>query len=230
VEARKFLFKGSYIKILLYVIGIVAVFYVVTSRIVVDAIINFCLAGIVPGTDIIIDPQTMLMSQTVIAGLSIVAVLIVYLYRKISYRLTLAADMAIIPVEPKGRKTKKSAVKQDYSLPMLSLRSYLRDIAGFGTSLVSGLRAAVRKAIYLVQEAVIKVIVISWIMIDSIRAGSIACWTWIRPYAERFDTWLEVHYRKTSKVVSAFLMRFESVQVIVMMIRQGRQVLRQLFK
>ena len=260
MEALKFQFKDSYIKILLYIVGIAALFYVATSRTVVDAILNFCFAGMVPGTDIIIDPQTMLMGQTVIVGLSIVTVLIVYLYRKISYRRIVAAGMAVIPVEPKGRKTKKSAVKQDYtlvyerpgnsiskarpqqkapvvraqknskSLPLLSLRSFLQNIAGFGTSLVYGLRTTVRKAAYLLQEAVIKVIVISWIMIDSIRAGSIACWTWIRPYAERFDTWLEVHYRMTSKVVSAFLMRYESVQVIVMMIRQGRQVFRQLFK
>jgi hypothetical protein len=52
-------------------------------------------------------------------------------------------------------------------------------------------------------------------LIRVVRMASIRLWTWLRPRAERFDSWLEVHYRAATAAISTKLMRYEAVQVLV---------------
>lgn len=282
MEAHKFQFKDSYFKILSYVVGGLLTLYVLTSRTVTDAILNFCFAGIVPGTDIVLDPQTVLIAQTLMAGLFVALVLIAYLYRKITYRRAMASGMVLIPPETKDQAIKKSAPKQDYTLvykrpasevytgnvsqlavpvgtmssrtvpssvvkkrshlsniifhkeifalATLPTRVFVKILRRIITAVYSGLLKSIRHTAKMLQEIVIKTFVLIWIVYDTLRATTIAAWTWIRPYAERFDTWLELHYRRSTSALGTLLMRYERVQVSVAIVRQGSQAIRHLFK
>lgn len=75
----------------LYAVAIIAMLYVVTSRPVVDAVMNFLFAGVVPFSGDVIDPDVMLMGATIALGLVAVNLLIWLLVRCVTARHSVPA-------------------------------------------------------------------------------------------------------------------------------------------
>ena len=58
-----------------------------------DAILNFCFGGIVPGSNHVLDPETVVMGVTITIGLSLVVMFVTVLVRMIAVRKATAAQI-----------------------------------------------------------------------------------------------------------------------------------------
>lgn len=72
--------------VLAYTVAVAAVVYVLTNTTIADAILNFCLGGIIPGTSVVLAPDVVIMSVIAILGLSLAGALVALLLRLVSLR------------------------------------------------------------------------------------------------------------------------------------------------
>lgn len=67
---------------LIYVLAGAAVLYAATSPLIADPILNFMFAGVVPGSDTVLSPSTVLLGTAIISGVLLAAALVVWLLRR----------------------------------------------------------------------------------------------------------------------------------------------------
>jgi hypothetical protein len=96
------------------------------------------------------------------------------------------------------------------------------------------LRGGIVTSVHIIRVAVVAfmsgLIIVSKKIASNIRTNSIRFWRWLRPRAARFDTWLELKYRAFAATYKKKAAGHEPMQVIAVMIREGSNTLRQLFK
>jgi hypothetical protein len=86
METIKRRFNAINHTVVAYCLAVVAAIYVLTSTTFADAVLNFCLGGIVPGTNIVLEPDVLIMAVAVILGLSLAGALVALLQRMVSLR------------------------------------------------------------------------------------------------------------------------------------------------
>lgn len=107
-HARRLLRAINWVYIF-YAVAAVSLLYAFTTPVIIDPLIGFLLAGIVPGTDIVLSPETLLLILTDAFGLALCVMLIVWL---IQHRLTAdidysqVADASARPVDYDGGLSK----------------------------------------------------------------------------------------------------------------------------
>lgn len=232
MEALKNHIKPAYLKtLLLFAVGYLVVL-IITSDLLLNALINFSFAGVVPGTEIVIDPQSMLLGQTVLLGLIITIMLLIILKRRINYRRNrdaIVVNIAKVP-KPQTKQIASKSIKyqtfQQIKKPAIELVTKRAISMIFDQTIL----LAMHKAMQQLQTVAVKFAVIVWLLCEIVYEAFKSAWKMLQPYAERFDTWLEIQYRASTKYVGGLFMRSERAQVAATFVRHGRQSFRRLFK
>ena len=210
-------FTKMYAKILLGLLSGFGLLFVLTSPSISNPILDFCFAGIVPGTDYVVDPATILTGLTVLFGSTVVVVLIVSLTRMVrTRRLIQAGPLQTTPVRP---------IEQPLLAPSAanSLQYGMRQVVmlvGRGTLAVY---ASGRQIVSVVRP---KLAALAAVVYH--KSGTYL--VWLEPYLERIDNWLELLCRKSVSRVQNWLLRFEIYQVLRSSLVQFKRHLRQLIK
>jgi len=299
MELLKRLIRVINISYVVYVAIIVALYYALTTPVIVDPLIAFLLAGIVPGTDVVLAPETLLIILVDVFGLAVVAMLIGWAVRRrlvtdVEYKQParrssksvrqLLAQTAIHRPVPEVAKA-PPALKQSRAPKLMQpsklansrwagyasvalatagllLLSAVLTVARYGlvilifvskslifaigmllivtqfllAAMVEGaaqigrllLRTAAIFIRYATWATVFLIVVIGVVIDLSIRLGRYL-WRTARPTLERFDSWPEVMFRWiTSRIMSRYK-GFDTLQVCVMIVKDGIANLRRLF-
>ena len=232
-----------------------------------DAILNFCFGGIVPGSNHVLDPETVVMGVTIAIGLSLVVTLVTVLIRMIAVRKATATRIlhlgeaasyefrhgqtvdlkqtAITDNNPDTGPLNNVTVKQKTKTKHLIKLRHFR--VRYRPTLVwfYGISQWARRSIYQSTEKLFwllglavtysvctikSFIAIAISGIKIVRHWQLQTWEVMRPYAMRFDTWLEVSYRVGINKAALKLKYFEGLTIISFMARDSFHAIRQYSK
>lgn len=245
--------------IVLYAVAAIAMLYVVTSRPVIDAVLSFCLAGIVPFSNHVIEPDVMYMGSIVALGLFIVCLLIWWLVSRARARqLVPAVSYNVSPARPVRAKTSATKVTstkkyQATATPKLGRRAsttavdydiFDKTLVAIGNgwirvgALLRSLALGVTNLIILLVSGIIiglfKLAVAVYAAANALATelapACRALLSWLQPRANRLDSWLEIKCKTFLQWSMKKLMRYERMQILAIIIRDGKITLRHLFK
>ena len=262
-----YFFQSIYFKVLIISLITVGIFEFMVNGGFSDAILNFCFGGIVPGSNHVLDPETVVMGVTITIGLALVIMFVTILYRMIAVRKATATQMlhlgeaasyefrhgqivdlkqtAITDDNPDtglinnytiGQKTNtKHLIKLRYIWvryrPMLvwfySICQWAhRALRKSSENLFWLLRLAAKNISY----SIMSFIAIAVTGLKIVRHWQLQTWVAMKPYAMRFDTWLEVNYQVCINKAVLKLKYFEGLAIISCMVRDSYHATRQYSK
>ncbi len=264
MNAAARILKSVNYNIVLYAVAAVVLLYGLTSPRVTDPILNFCFAGIIPGTDRVVAPDVVIMSLTVILGLTMTTVLIIWLVKSISSRRQkMLAPVTTVEKIIFSREAEQKPIKRQRAaarvrvvpakqVTIAAVSTFVSPIAsGFVEVFVSVfavlalLFRAMRVTILAMGRGLltgVKKLIIACIAITTLLArlfvavlryvGTTAriLGRFMYPYAVRLDTRLELSCRAVLAFSRRNFMKYEAVQVGMVMIRETRASIKHLLK
>lgn len=244
------LVKSLNYTVVLYLVAAAAMFYVLTSPTVSDAILNFCFGGIIPGTNEVLSPEVVIMGASVAIGLIVATVLIWLLVRSVRRR---RAALVLVPAngeqiiftrahdEP-SKQQPKVQHRPSRLAPLLGrikllqppIARALRRVDGMLLLVVKLVAAAGRLVALLIFTGAIQFTTTAATLVKKAATASYVriknFLVWLEPHAQWLDTWLELRCRELVGFVGRYLRRSDRLRMCMSMLRGLKANVRNLFK
>ena len=262
-----YFFQSIYFKLLIIALTLVGLFEFMVNGGFSDAILNFCFGGIVPGSNHVLDPETVIIGVTITIGLAVAGMLVTVLVRMIAVRKATTADILHVDKAAASELThgqtvvltkiatnddnlnsevasNSAVVRQAITKQLTKFRHvwvWYRTLLAW---LYRGSQRA-RQAMYQSSKLLlwlfkltakyflytIKSFVLCTISgLKVVHNWRVQSWVVIKPYAMRFDTWLEGRYQAAIKKTALQLKYFEVLTIISFMARDCFQAIRRYSK
>lgn len=207
-----------------------------------EAFMALCLGGVVPGTSIVLPPEVMLWSTVVLlvgfTALSIIRRRMRTRHKRASHQVHIPVFEEItepvvyvpehdVPVVAEAQATAaRPAIKRRHTLGMVRRRMSHALHTQYIAILKPSARLIVR-AMHMAYKSLGWILMVLWRISRAVTILSVTCtvilgtaagraahrtWRWALPYLCRFDTWLEVQYRKAEHKLSSKLNSYDVVR------------------
>lgn len=240
-------------KAVLWFLGLLFLWEVLQSNAVLEAFLTFGFAGVVPGTNIVLSPDGVILVTGITLALLFIAITLRLLLKRPKERIPANMDLAAeaLAGEPAVvvAETVTPAPVVSHHTPPKSPGILARTIKNIRAFSVSMRRRAVRimgialewidVKMPIVARALHRVAQITWavgmIMFVFMRKWTIITlqhtkrqvatfWQWLVPYLWKFDTWLELRVRAFTKWARYKSRQYHSLTVMISMYRQYKKL------
>ena len=239
-------------KAVLWFLGLLFLWEVLQSNAVLEAFLTFGFAGVIPGTNIVLSPDSVIMVTGIALVLLFIAIVLRLLLKRPKERIPanleratealvatpVAADIsAPAPIVLQHDTTPKASSVLSRIIEKLrvlgtSMRRRLIRIVGITLEWLDVKTPAVARALQRVSQIVwaigmiVFVFVRKW-TITAVRYAKqkiTAFWQWLVPYLWKFDTWLELRVRALTKWARYKSRQYNSLTVLIGMYRQYKKL------
>lgn len=234
--------RPSWVKLLVFAIIAGVLWFVFQSDVVLNALLAFFFAGVVPGTNTVITPQDM-MRGAVVAAIVIFVGIITYsvikhiVVKRAIRRLGLKPDYtarAVVQPLVVTKKNKKPTTKKSKDPVVVKIRPKHTTPALF-TWFEQNTPKFARKASGLVSKFIRRSANVVWQIVKRIarytkrtiiytakasKNDSIAFWQWLEPHLRHADAWLEAHVKAIVHKITKRLKRSDNFKFILSLVSQ----------
>lgn len=225
-------------KTVIWLIGLFLLWRGLHDPFVIEAILSFGLAGTIPGTDIVLSPdQVMLLAGSLIV--LVIVVFSVHHWAKRHPNELIEEHTFVLPSFVRPREYKHPVLPRfafSAEQPVQSVRILHATWMGRITSqIMAHLRkttiyVAWAKAwtVWAVRVAVFYTDKYSRVSARWIIERSIEGWQWLSPHLWRFDAWLGLQYHAMRNKTKAKIEAHDTASVLLDLVRYGRQSVKEL--
>lgn len=241
-------------KAVLWFLGLLFLWEVLQSNAVLEAFLTFGFAGVVPGTNIVLSPDGVILVTGITLALLFIAIILRLLLKRPKERipasLGLAAEaladapaieatetLAPAPVVSHHAPSSKAPgflARSTKKLRLLSvsMRRRATRIIGIALEWLDVKMPVVVRALHRLSQIVWAVGMITFVFIrkwaiSTIRYAKrqiVALLQWLVPYLWKFDTWLELRVRVFTKWARYKSRQYHSLTVLISMYRQYKKL------
>lgn len=203
-------------------VGLVLVFAALQNDAAVSAILNFCLAGVVPGTSVVLAPNMVL---SIVAGVLTLFTLVV-VYKLVNWIWPRASKEILVPVPKTTNQYLGVGIRlrarirfmrtlERIDTVRLGLGNWITRVLWRFWPIVTVIRVALRNLYFVTSEYA------TWVWRGIVRI-SVLSWRFASPYLWQFDSWLEIQVRKYRPKLNIrrFVPRSEVIVIVLATIKE----------
>lgn len=237
-------------KAFLWFLGLLFLLEVLSSNVILESILTFGFAGVVPGTSIVLSPNAVILVTALTLTLLFFVILLTILLKRPKERvpadLTRATEaLAAVSAEGSTQPIPQAVVSDHPSQPgsfariatklqaiATLIRRRIMRFTGIGLEWLDVKLPILARALQRISQVVWAVGMITfvfarkWTIIAAqfVKRQLAVFWHWLVPYLWKFDTWLELQVRAFTKWARYKSRQYHSLTVLISMYRQYKKI------
>lgn len=240
-------------KAVLWFLGLLFLWEVLQSNAVLEAFLTFGFAGVVPGTNIVLSPDGVMLVTGIALALLFAGIVLRLLLKRPKERIPANLDLATealasAPAGATAESAMPAPVISHHTPPKnpgivarimekthvlsVSMRRRAARIVGIALEWLDVKMPIVARALHRAAQIVWAVGMIGFVFarkwtiitLQYLKRRMAAFWHWLVPYLWKFDTWLELRVRSFTKWARYKSRQYHSLTVLISMYRQYKKL------